>query len=247
MNHRALRTAPACEICNVHHLGLFAALGERSIDALGRISHRRQVPAGRVISSEGAPSREVHCLISGLVRLSKLLPDGREQIVGLMHPSDFLGCTFAETCSLTAVAIRDTELCSFDKAAFEALLRKDPDIEHALLTEVLHELDAARDWMVVLGRKSGIERVASFLLFVIRRADKLGCRHTLRGTRPVYELPLTRVDIGHFLGLSLETVSRQISRLVADGVIELIDPRRFRVRDIARLEELAATGESVAG
>ena len=74
-----------------------------------------------------------------------------------------------------------------------------------------------------------------------------GCLHNRKGTRPVYELPLTRVDIGSFLGLSLETVSRQISKLVAEGVIELIDPRHFRVRDSERLRELSAGTLSATG
>ncbi|MBK0400020.1 helix-turn-helix domain-containing protein [Limibaculum sp. M0105] len=186
-------------------------------------------------------------LRSGIVRLSKLLPDGREQIVGLLQPSDFLGCAFSESCKFTATALRETELCSFDKAGFEALLLAHPSLEHAFLKEVLTELDAARDWMVVLGSKSGLERVASFLALVINRADRLGCPHSRKGIRPVYELPLTRVDIGSFLGLSLETVSRQVSKLASEGVIELLDPRRFRILDATRLRELSASGLSEVG
>lgn len=237
---RAIQTATSCQVCDLHHLGLCEALSENAIDALRRLARRRTVPAGTRISEEGDRSREVHLLLSGVVRLAKMLPDGREQIVGLLQPSDFLGCAFAETCNFSATALRDSELCSFDKAAFEGLLLSHPDLEHAFLREVLTELEAARDWMVVLGSKSGIERVASFLALVINRADRHGCPHSRKGTRPVYELPLTRVDIGSFLGLSLETVSRQVSKLVAEGVIELIDPRHFRVLDGERLCELSA-------
>lgn len=202
----------------------------------------RLAPAGTVLTTEGSQSREVYNVVAGVVRLSKLLPDGREQIVGLLQPTDFLGCAFDTCCAFTATVVRDAELCCFDRAAFEALLRQNHEIEHAFLQEVLTELHAARDWMVVLGSKSGRERVASLLMLLIQRADRHGCRKALRGARPVYELPLTRVDIGHFLGLSLETVSRQISALVSEGVIELISPRRFRVRDIERLRVLSAIG-----
>lgn len=239
----------------MHHLGLCETLPPASAAALARISRSRRVPAGTVISREGNACREVHNVVSGLVRLSKLLPDGREQIVGLLQPTDFLGRPFADACPFTATAVRETELCSIERTAFETLLQTDPALEHAVLREVLTELDAARDWMVVLGTKSGRERVASFLLLVIGRAERHGCRQLVAvggpggidRAGPVYEIPLTRVDIGQYLGLSLETVSRQVSRLAAEGVIDLVDPRRFRVRDIDRLRSLSATSEAEAG
>jgi CRP/FNR family transcriptional regulator len=246
-DNQAIRTFRDCAACALHHAGLCEALTPETRAALAKVARHRMVPEGTILTTEGAPSTEVHNIISGTVRLSKLLPDGREQIVGLIQPTDFLGCVFAKDCDFTATANEPVELCSFDKAAFERLLRDDPDLEHAFLREVLTELAAARDWMVILGAKTGLERVASFLLFVVERADRSGCAKAMKGVRRLYVLPLTRLAIGHFLGLTHETVSRQVSRLNAEGVIDLVDPRRFRVKDLERLREIAGSAVDADG
>jgi len=235
-----------CHTCSIHNTGLCGALDDEAIARLGRIARRRRLSRGTVITRAGDPSVEVHNIVNGLVKLSKLLPDGREQIVGLLHPSDFLGCTFRETCDVTAEAATDVELCSFDKAAFERLLGETPELEHSFLKTVLSELDAAREWMVLLGCKSGLERVASFLWFLLARNRSQGCTRSPATGAPIYTIPLSRGDMSLYLGLSMETVSRQISRLAANGAIVLVDARHFTVPDPGRLKALTGEPDSEA-
>jgi CRP/FNR family transcriptional regulator len=105
-----------------------------------------------------------------------------------------------------------------------------PALEHLVMLQALRELDEARDWMVTLGRKNAAEKVASFLYLIATHIDPTE-------DEPVasFDLPLSRADIGDFLGLTIETVSRQISKLKADGVIEIISYRHVTVPDLARL------------
>jgi CRP/FNR family transcriptional regulator len=109
------------------------------------------------------------------------------------------------------------------------------------IAEMLDELDAAREWMLLLGRKSAQEKVASLLLLVARRVPNIGCQHTPSMNFSRFALPLTRADVADHLGLTLETVSRQISRLKTRGVIELAENREIVVPDLGVLA--AAAGE----
>ena len=112
-------------------------------------------------------------------------------------------------------------------------MKESPELEHRLLRQTLNELDEARDWMVTLGRKTASEKVASFLLMIARNIDP-----TLdpAASSASFNLPLTRADIADFLGLTIETVSRQLTRLRTDGVIRIENNRHVTVDSLARLE-----------
>ncbi len=238
-----------CATCPLHHTGLCSSLDEPELGKLGRLARRSTLPPRTALTREGEPNAQVHNIVSGIVRLTKMLPDGREQIVGLMHPSDFVGCTFCEACDFSAETVTEVELCSFDKAAFEATLQRLPKFEHAFLMHVISELHAARDWLVVLGCKTGLERVATFLWLLAHRGTSHGCGRIGTpepGRMPpaqVFEIPLTRADIARYLGLSLETVSRQISRLNGMGAIRLEDARHFSVPDQELLSRLSGLSD----
>ncbi len=246
-DRRAVEAFERCGTCPVHNSSICTALGADRVSKLGIKSKRRQLAAGAVIASEGEPSRHVHNVVSGMIGLSKMLPDGRQQIVGILHPSDFFGCAFAKSCDVTAEALTEVELCSVERGAFEALLRENPEFEHAFLEHVIHELHVAREWLLVLGCKTGLERVASFLWLLVSRGERQGCPRATPTEAPrVYTIPLSRAVISRYLGLSLETVSRQISQLNAMGAIRLSDPRHFTVPDPEELRDLSGiSSESV--
>ncbi len=107
--------------------------------------------------------------------------------------------------------------------------------EHRLFQNTLDELDSAREWMLLLGRKSAGEKVASFLLMVSRRMESIGCKGSEDPDRPRFNLPLSRAEIADFLGLTIETVSRQISRLKVDKIIALEGNRTISILDMHRL------------
>ncbi len=228
-----------CLNCAIRHRGLCSAASPEALAELDRIANRHQYVAGQTIISEDLPADFVANVISGIVRLTKTMPDGRQQIVGLLFPSDFVGRAFAGSWSFSAEAASDVELCCLNRKAFEAIVDRYPDLKQQLLVSTLDELDAAREWMLLLGCKSAEEKVASFLMLLVRRSINMGCGQEELPAEPVFELPINRADIAGYLGMTVETVSRQISRLKASGIIRLTDVHHYTVPDINRLAGLA--------
>jgi CRP/FNR family transcriptional regulator len=121
------------------------------------------------------------------------------------------------------------------------MVKRYPGLEHRLFENTLDELDSAREWMLLLGRKTAQEKVASLLVMIAQRAPNVGCSHTPEMNFASFTLPLTRSDIADYLGLTLETVSRQITKLKSASIIELIDNREIIVPDIEALEDIAGS------
>ncbi|MFM7084469.1 MAG: Crp/Fnr family transcriptional regulator [Hyphomicrobium sp.] len=209
---------------------------EKSI--LPNLAHHKILPQGHIILHESAALTSVAQILSGIVKLSKTLADGRQQIVGLRFASDFLGSPFKETSPYNAETITEVHLCSYDRTKFEQGLKNNRGIEHRLFQNTLDELDEAREWMLLLGRKYAGEKIASFLLMVAERTDKLQLGNSL-STPATFALPLTRAEIADYLGLTIETVSRQISELKAKNIISLHTNRVVSILDLNRLSALA--------
>jgi CRP/FNR family transcriptional regulator len=228
-----------CDDCAVRHKAVCGALSDLELARLNQISRRRMINAGQTIMSDEDPAEFFANVISGVIKLTKTLADGRQQIVGLLFAPDFLGRAFSPNNPYFAEAATEVELCSFPHDGFQRILREFPGIEHRLFEQTLDDLDAAREWMVLLGRKTATEKVASFLLLLARRSTLTGCAHVAAPEVPRFELPLTRADIADYLGLTIETVSRQITRLKSAGTIRLLDNRLFVVPDMAMLVKAA--------
>ncbi len=158
-------------------------------------------------------------------------------MVGLLLPSDFVGRPGRNEAPYDVVAATDVTLCLFRKPSFEALLRDTPSVERRLLELTLDELDAAREWMIVLGRKTARERIASFLSILARRNAVLNRTQPHNGMS--FDLILTREAIADYLGMTIETVSRQFTALRKDGVISLEGTRKVTVMDFVRLMDEA--------
>jgi CRP/FNR family transcriptional regulator len=203
-----------CASCEARHGGICGALSPSQLSALAKTAQRHSATAGQELVGEAELVEQYSNILSGVVKLSKMLSDGRQQIVGLQFAPDFLGRPFKSESGLTAEAATEVKLCSFPRKAVERLMVEQPDLEHRLLRQTLKELDQARDWMVTLGRKTASERIASFLMMIARNIDPI----VTAGARS-FDLPLSRAEIADFLGLTIETVSRQFTRLRADGII----------------------------
>jgi CRP/FNR family transcriptional regulator len=229
-----------CGECAIRHRGACMALTDVELTALGQIARRRRIQAGKVILSEAQPSELFANIVSGVVKFTKMLRDGREQIVGLQFPSDFLGRIYGAENPYSAEAVTDVELCCFPLKEFRRLLKEHPNLEHRLLENTLDELDAAREWMLLLGRKTAKEKVSSFLEMIARRTFNIGCAHYEPAENAVFSLPVTRADIADYLGLTLETVSRQIAGLKADGIIAVAaNNRQITISDVEALARAA--------
>ena len=209
------------------------------VKKLAQIAHRKKLSAGQTIISDEEPVDFFANVISGVIKLTKTLPDGRQQIVGLLFAPDFLGRAYSKNNPYTAEAATDVEICTFPNAAFERLVGEYPGLQQRLFQHTLDELDAARDWMLLLGRKTAEEKVASFLYMLARRSMPTGCVHKGTSGAAAFELPLTRSDIADYLGLTIETVSRQLTRLKTSNVIRLSTNRLIMVPDLERLGKAA--------
>lgn len=221
-----------CVSCEARHRGVCGALTPEQLVALSKSTKRQKAETGRELVSDSESIDRFANLLSGVVKLTKTLSDGRQQIVGLQFAPDFLGRPFQSESTLSAEAATEVELCSFPRQALERMMKEQPDLEHRLLQQKLRELDQARDWMVALGRKTAAEKIASFLLMIARNIDPTAGPE---GRTAEFDLPLTRAEIADFLGLTVETVSRQLTRLRGENVIRIENNRHIMIDDIARL------------
>jgi CRP/FNR family transcriptional regulator len=234
-----------CVACPIRHLTLCQGFIKSELQDLNRISNRRAFGPGQIMASEDEPMETIANVVRGVFKLSKRLPDGRTQIIGLLFPSDFLGRPHQDRIEFDVEAVAESEICYFPRRWFEKQLEARPALEGFYLRYVLNELDAARDWMLLLGRKSAEERVASLLLMMVRRS-LLGPRLVCAPCRPKpareglrFELPLSRAEIADFIGATTETVSRQLTRFKQQRVLRFENPREVSVLDMEALANLA--------
>ncbi|RWM06190.1 MAG: Crp/Fnr family transcriptional regulator [Mesorhizobium sp.] len=218
-----------CESCEARHGGLCGALKAGQLAELARASSRHEVLAGTELPDDGTYSN----VLSGVVKLTRNLSDGRQQIVGFHFAPDFLGRPFEAKRPIKAEALTKMTLCSFPRTIIDRMMDDTPQIGQRLLQHALNELDEARDWMTALGHKTASEKVASFLLMIARNIDP--ANHPAGSIS--FDLPLSRADIADFLGLTIETVSRELSRLRSDGVIRIVNKRHISLESVAQLEE----------
>lgn len=202
------------------------------------LAHHKLLSPGQTILHENGPMTSVGQILSGVVKLSKTLSDGRQQIVGLCFQADFVGSPFSEESPYHAEAVTRVYYRSYDRLKFVRGLREHRAFEHRLFQTTLGELDAAREWMLLLGRKYASEKIASFLLMVAERMQVSNQGQKSAGAL-TFMLPLTRTEIADFLGLTIETVSRNFSDLKAKKIVGLLPNREISIFDIDRLSALA--------
>lgn len=236
-----LLSRPKCSECPIRHRAVCSRCDADEIEQLEQIKSYKTFAAGDPILWRGDDLTYVASVVEGVATLSKTMEDGRIQMVGLLMPSDFIGRPDRQTIDFDVVAATDLTLCCFQRKPFEKLLVTVPHVSQRLLEIAMDELDAARDWMLLLGRKTAREKIATFVEMMVRRqhVDGLGLDH-----EPLV-LPLTRDEISNYLGLTLETVSRQLNALKKEGVLQFVDRRRFEVIDVAALH--AASGDDSDG
>ncbi len=226
-------TPVLCLSCEARHRGICGALTPEQLTALSKTSWKHKAAEGQELVADAERIESYSNILSGVVKLTKTLADGRQQIVGLQFAPDFLGRPFRAESRITAEAATPVQLCSFPRSTIDRMIKESPGLEHKLLEQTLKELDEARDWMVTLGRKTAAEKVASYLLMIARHIDPTAEPDMASAT---FDLPMTRADIADFLGLTIETVSRQITKLRTDGVIVIENNRHVFVPNLERLE-----------
>ncbi len=226
-----------CGECPIRHRAVCARCETDELAQLEQMKYYRSFQAGQTVIWSGDRMEFVGSVVSGIATLTQTMEDGRRQMVGLLLPADFVGRPGRATAAFDVTATTDLVMCCFRKKPFEETMAKTPHIAQRLLEMTLDELDAAREWMLLLGRKTAREKIASLIAIIARREAALHMRRS-SGVLSV-DLPLTREEMADYLGLTLETVSRQISALKKDGVIALEGNRHVEIPDIDRLLEAA--------
>lgn len=233
-----IRTEPvtampaACTACPVRDAAVCAALGPAELDAFSRIGRHRRFARGETIFAAGDDSVACATLVRGAVKLCSTGADGVERIVALVHPAGLLGQLFFAQIRYDAVALTDSELCLVPRGDFERLMREAPALQQSVLQRSVSDLDDARALTDLIGRRDSRGRVAGLLLAFAAAAGP-GCHRAER-----FDLPLTRGEIAGLLGLTIETVSRQLSALEQAGLIERAGTRGIVLRDADALGAL---------
>jgi CRP/FNR family transcriptional regulator len=234
-----------CSDCPIRHRAVCAHCDTEELLRLEKMKSYRTFPAGTEILWRGEPLEYVASVVSGVASLSKTLEDGRTQMVGLLLPSDFIGRPGRNRIEFDVTATTDVTLCCFARTPFEALVLDTPHVAQRLMELALDELDAARDWMLLLGRKTAREKIATFLDMLARRSQMTMTEGAGMANGAALYLPMTRDQIANYLGLTLETVSRQFSAFKREGIIDVPDRRRVLVINLDRLQ--IATGDDADG
>lgn len=198
---------------------------------------QRRVEPKEFVFMEGDPTTNVYWIESGAVSLFKVLPDGRRQIIGFAYAGDFVGLGAQGERLVSAQAIKPTRVRSIPAAKLHKIAAGDADLSFKLYQTLADELAETRDLMLTTGHRSACERVAAFLLALSRRNRRHGKE------KSIIDLPMTRADIGDFLGLTIETVSRTLTKFKNRGLIDLPQSARVHLVNMIELERMAAGEE----
>jgi CRP/FNR family transcriptional regulator len=225
----------SCNSCPIRHSAVCAECDADELAILERVKSYRTYAPGATMASTGETLDHLSSLVTGCATMSRTLEDGRRQAVGLLLPADFIGRPGRALSLFDIEAVSEVTLCRFERTQFERLVRETPHIAERLLTMTLDELDAAREMAVTLGRKTAREKIASFLVSLARR-QSAASRKGAPLSPVILHLPLSRQAVADHLGLTIETVSRQLTLLRKAGLISLIDSRDIRIPDFERLQ-----------
>ncbi len=217
--------------------GLLQEIGQDSFGQPACITSLQVYRPKEVIFYQGDPCEHLFEVVEGVVKLYKLTPDGRRQVTGFLYPGQFLGLGWNESYTQTAEAVTAAKLCRYSRDKLDQWLMLYPALGRRLLDATTSELMVAQDQMLLLGRKTATERMASFIMRLFERNEDEGDE-----SEDVY-LPMIRSDVADYLGLTAETVSRILGRLRDSEIIDIPNHHYIRVLDRDRLEDLAEGDE----
>ena len=213
------------------------ARSRNELEALPGIGITVTVEPGQTIVVEGDPIVHYYRIVSGTVRLYRSIADGRRQVIDFLSARDCFGLTGLDCHACSVEAVSRVVMIRYPRHGLEAAVQSDPGLAGRLFRLACAELGRAQEQMLLLGRKTAEERIASFLLRLAGTSDP-------SAEQPVVTLTMSRLDIADHLGLTIETVSRTLSRFKRDGLIDL--PSRHEVA-LCRIHRIRALADGAVG
>jgi|TARA_B100001971_G_scaffold206195_1_gene224647 CRP/FNR family transcriptional regulator len=201
------------------------------LEKFSKISSEKNYTNKENIFIQNDPAKHLFNITEGNVKIYQLLDDGRIQIIGFLYPGDFFGSYKNNKYNYSAEAIGDLKTCVFDQKILEQYLDENPVLAKELLNQTSFELTVAQDRITVLGKLSAIERISTFLTNISEQRKRIGWQNN-----PI-SLPMTRQDIADYLGLTIETVSREFSNLKSSNLIKVISSKQIYLPNIDALKD----------
>ena len=219
-----------CNICKVRTYSFCRCLDEDKIQVFSHISFEKDFSNKETIFLQNDTSKYLYNITEGNVKIYQLLDDGRIQIIGFLYPGDFFGSYSNNKYNYCAEAIGNLKTCVFDQKILDKYLDENPVLAKELLNKTSYELTLAQDRLTVLGKLKATERITKFLLNISEQRKRIGWKNN-----PI-SLPMTRQDIADYLGLTIETVSREFSNLKSSNIIKGITSKKIYLTDFEKLE-----------
>ncbi|MCI5044376.1 MAG: Crp/Fnr family transcriptional regulator [Aquisalinus sp.] len=216
-----------CALCTVREQSVCTAMHPKELPEVEQRMARRHAQAGTALLTEGEPNETLFVLVKGSVRLSKQLEDGRRQVTGFLFPGDMLGVRKTDICAYTAETLEESYLCRFTHGFLDQAAERAPAVSDRLLHRAQNEYHRAQEHIVLLGKRTAIERVECFIDMVDRA---IGHDDNTRGR--IVPLPMPRQDIADYLGLRLETLSRALGQLRKAGALSEVN-KHYLIRPTA--------------
>ncbi|OZA93113.1 MAG: transcriptional regulator [Erythrobacter sp. 34-65-8] len=224
----------SCSTCPVKERAACSVLGDEDRDIMARAGRTRILQKGEMLFAAGDEDTACATLLSGALKVASVSEEGEEQILALVHPAGFIGEMFRPFSQFDVVALTESRLCVFARSDMEHALERYPALALALLRRSQEDLHATRELLSMAGRGSATQKVAALVLAMAHAASDSPCHPTAR-----FDLPLTRGEMANMLGLTIETVSRQLTRLERDGVLRKAGTRGIELLDPAHLAMLS--------
>jgi CRP/FNR family transcriptional regulator len=224
-----------CAACPVRDRAACSALDEEQRTELARLGSHRALRRGETLFAAGDDNAICATLISGALKISSFDEDGTEHILSLVHPAGFVGEMFSPLARHDVIALTDSKLCLFTRDRYEAAASRFPALGQALLRRASEDLFESRALMALMTGRTSRQRVAGFLMAMANAASDSPCHPA--GS---FNLMLTRGETASLLGLTIETVSRQITQLERDQIIRRNGLRGIELVDAARLGKLSS-------
>jgi|TARA_B100001971_G_scaffold48672_1_gene44029 CRP/FNR family transcriptional regulator len=222
-----------CSLCKIRSYSFCRCLNDDQLEIFSKVSFEKKFTDKENIFLQNDPSTHLYNITEGNVKIYQLLDDGRIQIIGFLYPGDFFGTYKNNKYNYSAEAIGNLRVCVFDQRILDKYMDQNPILAKELLNQTSYELTLAQDRMTVMGRLNAIEKIAIFFINISNQRKRIGWQ-----SNPI-SLSMARQDIADYLGLTIETVSREISKLKTSNIIKIISSKQLFINDIEKLKQIS--------